>query len=82
MAPFPRSCGEHTSGQNHIQDDFRRAPQLQAVRDPTLEKSTQAELCRGIQQGLWLGKGGQEGILLKAILQIHYGGHLQSLIGI
>ena len=26
MASFPRSCGEHASGQNHVQDNIRRAP--------------------------------------------------------
>ena len=26
MASSPRSCGEHTSGQNHIQDNFGRPP--------------------------------------------------------
>ena len=54
-------------------------PQLQVKRDPTPEQSTQAKPCRGIWPGLWLGKGGQEGILLKTFLQLHHGGHPQSL---
>ena len=50
--PSHKSCGEHTAGQNHIQDNVRRASQFQAVGDPTLEQGTQAELCGGIQPGL------------------------------
>ena len=38
MASFLRSCGQHTSGQNHIEDSFRRTPQLQAARNPALEQ--------------------------------------------
>ena len=37
VASFPRSCGQHASGQNHIQDSPGRALQLQKVRGPTLE---------------------------------------------
>ena len=77
--PFSRSCGEHASGQNHIKGNFRRTPQLQAVRDPTLGQSSQAELHRGIGPGFWLGKGGQEGILLETLLQLHHRGNLSSL---
>ena len=44
MAPFPRSCGGHAFGQNHFKGDSGRTPHLQAVRDPTLGQSTQAEL--------------------------------------
>ena len=42
-------------------------------------KSTQGELCWGIWPRLCLGKGGQEGILLKTFLQLHHGWHLQCL---
>ena len=44
--------GEHTLGWNHFRCDSGRIPQLQAMRDPTLEHSAQAELHRGIQLGL------------------------------
>ena len=67
MTLFPRSHGEHAYGQNHIEGDFRRTPLLQVARDPTLEKSTQAKLCGGIWPGL------------KTFLQLHHGGHPQSL---
>ena len=50
-----------------------------APRDPALGQSTQAELCQGIWPRLWLGKGGQEGILLKTFLQLCHGRHPQSL---
>ena len=53
--------------------------ELQAVRDPTLVQSTLAKLHWGIWPGLWLGKGSQEGILLKTFLQSHHRWHLQSL---
>ena len=45
--PFPRSSGEHAYGWNHIEGNFGRTPQLQAVRDPALEQDTQAEPGRG-----------------------------------
>ena len=40
MTPFPRSCGEHTFGQNHFKGDPRRTPLLQVARSPALEQST------------------------------------------
>ena len=55
---FPRSCGHHASGWDHVQGNLRRAPQLQMVRGPTLEQGTQAELLRSIQPEHGLGEGG------------------------
>ena len=40
IVPFPRTCGEHAFGCNHFKGDPSRTPQLQAVRNPTLEQST------------------------------------------
>ena len=39
------------SGNNYIQGNLRRAPQLQIVRCPSLEQGAQAEPLRGIQLG-------------------------------
>ena len=49
--PFLRPCGQHAFGQNHIQDNLGRSPQLQMVRGPTLEQGAQTEPLRSIQLG-------------------------------
>ena len=51
VASFPRPCGQHASGWDHIQGNLRRVPQLQTVRGPTLEQGAQAEPLRSIQPG-------------------------------
>ena len=66
VASFPRPHGQHASGQDHIQSNLGRAPQLQMARGPTLKQGTQAEPLRSIQLGHCLGEGGWEGIFLKA----------------
>ena len=77
--PSPDPVESMPLGRTTLKATLGGPPQLQAVRNPTLEQSTQAKPCRGIWPRLWFGKGGQEGVLLKTFLPLHHGGHPQSL---